>query len=237
MRDILRKILEGHDFSIKNHSFDIEETLQADRTDGFGFDFLTVLFLDKEKFSKAVLNEYIERLFLEFSQQDDLKMGWDKNLSLLIMLKVDSLDISAEIQSLIFDIEEDPFMFKKYILPYTDKQENIFTEQLGYYDENEVLKFLNHILYDSDKFSIFKNKKDCEEYLLYDIVSKLFIKLPYLNIINQDKEIHTLMTEIDESFTEEEREVLNKLLELKNNEGDNPAIQKILEVIGVTENE
>ncbi|WP_214833883.1 ABC-three component system middle component 1 [Exiguobacterium sp. E4787] len=237
MRDILRKILEENDFLTKNEPFGIEEALQADRTDSFGFDFLTVLFLDEEKFSKGILNEYIERLFKEFSQQDDLKMGWDKNLSLLIMLKVDSIDISTKIQSLIFDIEEDPFMFKKYILSYTDKQEDIFTEQLGYYDENEVLKFLNHILYDSEKFSIFKSKKDCEEYLLYDIVSKLFIKLPYLNIINQDKEIHTLMTEIDESFTEEEREILNKLLELKDNGGDDPAIQKVLEVIGVTENE
>ncbi|OHO72663.1 hypothetical protein HMPREF2580_04040 [Staphylococcus sp. HMSC036D05] len=237
MRDILQKILEEKGFSIKDQSYDNEEVLQANRTDNFAFDFLTVLFLDEKKFSRSTLNEYIEKLFKEYSQQSELKMGWDKNLSLLIMLKVESISISTEIQSLIFDIEEDPFMFKKYILPYTNKQEDIFSEQLGRYNENKILEFLNFILYDSEKFSIFKTKKYYDEYLLYDLVSKLFIKLPYLSIINQNKEIHTLMTEIDESFTEEERKFLKGLLKIREHEGDDPKIKKILELIGVNENE
>lgn len=237
MKDILRMILKEKNFSTKDQPFGFEESLYADRTDDYGFDFLTVLFLDKENFSKTNLNQYIEKLFKEFSQQDNPKMGWDKNLSLLIMLKVDSIDISSEIQSLIFDIEEDPFMFKKYILPYTGKQEDVFTEQLEHCDENEILNFLNLVLYDAEKFSIFKTKRDCEEYLLYDLVSKLFIKIPYLNIINQNKEIHSLMTEIDESLTVEEKEVLIKLLDLKEPEGDEFDTQKLLESIGVTENE
>lgn len=237
MRDIINKILEEKNFSIKYQSFDRGESFQANRIDDLGFDFLTVLFLDEEKFSKTILTEYIEILFDVVSQQDGLRMGWDKNLSLLIMLKVKKLDISSEAQSLIFDVEEDPFMFKKYILPYTNNQEDIFKKQFDVHEGDEVLSFLNHILYNTENFSIFKTKKDNEEYLLYDLVSKLFIKLPYLNIINQNKEIETLSDDIVDSFTEEEHEVWTELMNLKVNEGDDPDIKKILELIGATDNE
>lgn len=237
MRDILKRILEEKNFSIKDISFDKEETFRANRIEDFGFDFLTVLFIDKENFSKTTLTEYIEILFNTISQQDDLEMGWDKNLSLLIMLKVNNINISSETQSLIFDLEEDPFLFKKYILPYTESQENLFNNQFEAFEGDGILNFLNHILYDSENFSIFKTKKNTEEYLLYDLVSKLFIKLPYLNIVNQNKEIKTLINVIVDGFTEEEQEVWTELIKLKGNEGDDPDIQKILEAIGVTDNE
>ncbi|WP_373568359.1 ABC-three component system middle component 1 [Lysinibacillus fusiformis] len=94
-------------------------------------------------------------------------------------------------QSLIFDIGEDPYTFKKYILTYTDEQESLFTSLFNEYvsEQNDMTSFLNKILYNTEKFSTFKNRESNENTLLYDLVSKMFIKLPYLSFKNQHKEM------------------------------------------------
>lgn len=52
-----------------------------------------------------------------------------------------------------------------------------------------MTSFLNKILYNTEKFSTFKNRESNENTLLYDLVSKMFIKLPYLSFKNQHKEM------------------------------------------------
>jgi len=245
MIDVLKKILEQKNFSVSDYLKNDEKIFHANRIDNFGFDFLTVLFIDEEKFLNINLLEYIENLFDIISQQSDLKMGWDKNLSLLIMLKVNQLNLSPKIQSLIFDIEEEPFMFKKYILPYTDRQQELFKTQLENYEGRNEIAFLEHVLYNSKNFSVFKARNENEDFHLYDLVSKLYIKIPYLNIVNQNKEVKSLLNDIVYSFTEEEKAlyknliVLREIEDLNGKEGDGSGseINKILEVIGVIENE
>lgn len=236
MKEFMQKILLEKGFSIDENCLKDEGAFQADRMNGNGFDFLTVFFINQDQMSEDILTENIERFHLELSKEKGEIVGMDKNLSLLIMLKVDSLDYPSTIQSLIFDIEEDPYTFKKYILTYTNEQESLLTSQFNESDQN-VISFLNKILYDTEKFSSFKNKSINEDTLVYDLVSKMFIKLPYLSIKNQHKEMDFLLNDILRSFDENERNTWDALLGLRKHNGSDPSIQEILKAGGVDDAE
>lgn len=235
MREFLKRILLENEFKIDENCLDDENAFQANRLEGIGFDFLTVSFMNQDQISEETLTENINRFYTALVQEKGEILGLDKNLSLLIMLKVDDLDIPSTIQSLIFDIEEDPYTFKKYILPYTVEQESLLMSLFNKYksEKDDVTSFLNKILYDTEKFSSFKNREINENCLLYDLVSKLFIKLPYLSIKNQHKEMHLLLNDIVESFVEDDKGTWEALIRLRKSNVSDPSIEEILEAVGV----
>lgn len=236
MKAFIKRILIENGFSIDENCLKDESAYQADRLDGHGFDFLTVSFMSQDQISEGVLTENILRFHSVVVEEKGAIVGMDKNLSLLIMLKVESLDYSHTIQSLIFDIEEDPYTFKKYILTYTSEQEFLLTSLFKKSDQ-DVTSFLYEILYDTEKFSAFKNQIKNENALIYDLVSKLFIKLPYLSIKNQHKEMKMLLKDILESFEDGDRGIRDTLIELRERNGSDPSIEEILKAVGIEHGE
>ncbi|MDF9611014.1 hypothetical protein P5763_02800 [Bacillus cereus] len=233
MKVFMKKILLENGFSIDESCLKDEQAFQADRLDGNGFDFLTVSFMNQDQMSEDTLMEYIERFQSAVYEEKGAIVGMDKNLSLLIVLKVDSLDLPPAIQSLIFDIEEDPYTFKKYILAYTGEQESLLISLFKESDQNDVTSFFNKILYDTEKFSPFKNRETNENALVYDLVSKIFIKLPYLSIKNQHKEMDVLLNDIILGFAEDDRGTWDSLMRLRERKGSDPSIEEILKAVGV----
>jgi hypothetical protein len=236
MKAFMRRILLENGFSIDENCLKDESVFQADRLDGNGFDFLTVSFMDQDQMSEETLTENIGRFYKAVSEEKGAIVGMDKNLSLLIMLKVDSLEQPPAIQSLIFDIEEDPYTFKKYILTYTGKQESLLTSLFKESDQ-DVKSFLYKILYDSERFSAFKNRIANESALIYDLVSKIFIKLPYLSIKNQHKEMNLLLNDILGGFGEDDRSTWDALMKLREHKGNDPSIEEIMKAVGVEDGE
>ncbi|MCP9282424.1 ABC-three component system middle component 1 [Bacillus safensis] len=236
MKTFMRNILIETGFSIDEDCLKEERAFQADRMDENGFDFLTVFFVNQDQISKDSLEENLKQFHSDLTEGKGEIVGLDKNLSLLIMLKVDNLDFPPAIQSLIFDIEEDPYTFKKYVLTYTREQETLivrlFKESTG-----DLRSFLNKILYDTEKFSAFKNRDINDNSLVYDLVSKIFIKLPYLSVKNQHKEMDLLLNDILGSFDESDRIIWDKLMGLREHKGNDPSIQEILEGVGIDNNE
>ena len=230
----MKRILLENGFNIDENCSMDEKTFQANRLDGKGFDFLTVSFMSQDQMSEDILTENIDRFYSTVAEEKGAIVGLEKNLSLLIMLKVDTLDIPLAIQSLIFDIEEDPYTFKKYILTYTDEQESLFTSLFNEYvsEQNDGTSFLNMILYDTEKFSTFKSRESNENTLLYDLVSKMFIKLPYLSIKNQHKEMDLLLNDILRSVGKDDKGTWEELMGLRSN-GSDPSIEEILKAVGV----
>ncbi|KKD40884.1 ABC-three component system middle component 1 [Bacillus sp. FSL L8-0167] len=232
MMTLMKRILLENGFSIDENCLKDERAFQADRLDGNGFDFLTVSFMNQDQISEDTLAENIERFHSAVSEDKGAIVGMDKNLSLLIMLKVDSLNHSSAIQSLIFDIEEDPYTFKKYILTYTDEQESLLIS-LFKESEQDFTSFLYKILYNTEKFSSFKSRKTNENALVYDLVSKMFIKLPYLSLKNQHKEMDLLLNDILGGFGEDDRVTWDALMELREYNGSDPSIEEIFKAVGV----
>ncbi|MFU1795408.1 ABC-three component system middle component 1 [Paenibacillus azoreducens] len=232
MKAFMKMTLLENGFSIDESCFN-EDAFQADRLDGNGFDFLTVGFMNQDQISEESLTEKIQQFHSVLSEKKGAIIGMNKNLSLLIMLKVNSLDYPPFIQSLIFDFEEDPYIFKKYILTYTAEQENMLTSMFKESGEKAVTPFLYEILYDTEKFSAFKNREANDSTLLYDLVSKIFIKLPYLSIKNQHKDMDVLLDDILESFDEGDRGTWDTMMRLREHNGSDPSIEEILKTLGV----
>ncbi|MEW4290656.1 ABC-three component system middle component 1 [Rossellomorea marisflavi] len=236
MMAFMKRILIENGFSIDENCLKDERAFQADRLDGNGFDFLTVSFMNQDEISEDLLAENIERLHSAVFEDKSSIVGMDKNLSLLIMLKVDSLNHPPAIQSLIFDIEEDPYTFKKYILTYTGEQESLLTSLLKELKQ-DFTSFLYKILYNTEKFSSFKSRETNENALVYDLVSKIFIKLPYLSLKNQHKEMDLLLNDILGGFGEDDRVTWDALMKLRENNGSDPSIEEILKAVGVEDGE
>ncbi|MDQ0230930.1 ABC-three component system middle component 1 [Metabacillus malikii] len=236
MRELMKRILLENGFSIDENCLTDTRAFQADRMDGNGFDFLTVFFISQEEISIDLLTEIIEQFHSDLSVERGAIVGMDKNLSLLIMLKVDSLEYTSAIQSLIFDIEEDPYTFKKYILTYTSEQEAMLTS-LFKESHQDVTSFLNNILYDTEKFSVFKHREINEDSLVYDLISKLFIKLPYLSIKNQHKEMDLILNDIIGAIDDSDRSIWEALMGLRETNDSDPSIQEVLKLVGVTDDE
>lgn len=77
------------------------------------------------------------------------------------------------------------------------------------------LDFIYDILYSHDKFLSFKSNPYLES--TYNLVSKLFIKLPFLNLKNANRQIDDLSDNIDSSLSLEQTKLRNKSLDSLNN--------------------
>lgn len=106
MMSFLKKILVENGFSIDEFCFNEESVFQADRLGDSAFDLLTVCFINQDQIFEDKLTEKMQEFRSVLADKKSSIIGLDKNLSLLIMLKVTSLDYPSKIQSLIFDIEE-----------------------------------------------------------------------------------------------------------------------------------
>lgn len=219
-------------FSIDESCLGDESSFQADRTQDKGFDFLTVSVLEEDQFTIENIRLKTENFYHNLIESRNGIGGIDKNLSLLILLKVNSKEVPIDINSLIFDVEEDPYTFKKYVLTFTYDQESLLVSMFNK-SGMDATKFLYKILNDVEYFSAFKSNQTNENALIYNLVSKLFVKLPYLSIENQNREINLVSKDILSAFSEEDRKTWDALMELKDSDGTDPEINKILSCLGV----
>lgn len=125
----------------------------------------------------------------------------DKNSTLLICLKSELLPLESNIYRRILEIEEDPYYFRKLVLPYTLKQLELIE---GISDFGKIIK--NPLLF--DEFKIACKNKDLSE-SKYEIISQLYIKLPFLKlpVVTQSKNL--VIDEYKELLNEDEKKVLN----------------------------
>lgn len=127
----------------------------------------------------------------------------DKNSTLLICLKSEILPLETNIYKKILAIEEDPYYFRKLVLPYTQQQLNLI----------ENIDDFETIIKDPNSFEGFR--AECKENTLttslYEIVSQLYIKLPFLKfpIVSGVKNI--LLDEYKNSLNENDSKVLTFL--------------------------
>jgi hypothetical protein len=124
----------------------------------------------------------------EFSQHPAFK----KNCDLICILKFGSLSEFKELEQKIFAIEEDAYHFKKYVLYYSDIEEQML-DDVSY----EVL------------FDVISEKKEFDAYKAnplssskYSIAARIFIKLPFLELPYKEKELVPLGLQVEEAVKE-----------------------------------
>lgn len=115
-----------------------------------------------------------------------------KNCDLICIHHLDKLAEFKNHEEQIFEIEEDPHFYKKYVLYYSDT-------------EIEAIKGidfarLNKLISDKVQFNIYKNEPTAAT--KYSAAAKIFIKLPFLALPINKLELVPLRLQIEEAVSE-----------------------------------
>jgi len=102
-----------------------------------------------------------------------------KNTDLIIIFRIDRLSNYKQFEKNIFDIEENAYYFKKYVLYYSSEENQLIT--------GKSFNDLKAVLSDHEEFSSYKSEPSKPS--LYNMAARIFIKLPFLEMPNIEKDI------------------------------------------------
>ena len=227
MIELIKKIFEEKDFVVKKDNYHKQEYYFCMRYTESNFDFFVVLTIKKEDINLEKFNDWSALLINKITTDNPIA-GIDKNLSMIMLLEDES--DSKTLNKLINKIEEDPYYFKKYVLTYTKQQK----EKLSKLTLNKsIIREIEEIVSDKEKFSEFKKiSGDMSELKnnLYSLISKTFIKLPFLRVPIEKEELTNLSEKIRSQITDNDASYLDVSLRLSSNAPDLP---EILQALGV----
>ncbi|MBG9716491.1 ABC-three component system middle component 1 [Bacillus cereus] len=239
MNEVIRNIFCEKEFFIDKECLESQDSFLAERTEGNKFDFFTVMFETFEKVNSLdiegiSIKHKMEQHLANILEKKGSYIGLDKNLSLLLLLKVNSLEFSKERNSFINDMEEDPYDFKKYVLVYTQEQVDYLKMNVVNYGGGYI-DYLNERLLDSQRFNEFKRGNLSEETKEYELVTNLFIKLPFLNMKHKIHDLSNLSKEIEKSIAEKDQPIWTTLLSLEKDSEEELSLEEIMQSLGVEE--
>lgn len=115
-----------------------------------------------------------------------------KNCDLICVHHLDKLAEFKNYEEQIFEIEEDPHFYKKYVLYYSDTE----VEAIKGIDFDE----LNKLISDKAQFNFYKNEPTAAT--KYSAAAKIFIKLPFLELRINKSELVPLHLQVEEAVAE-----------------------------------
>lgn len=212
MINIIRNIFVDKKYSVNNAFEDInQQGFIASMNKVNKREYYFVINIDVNKIKNNdidnIIDEIIERYWnIEILKKYDVSSDFKKNTSLLILIQVDKLGDEYDINNKIYDIEESTYFFKRYTLIYTLHQ----VELLGEISTNSY----EDILCDKKLFEKYKESKNDEdnlnnsfsdEALIYDIIAKVFIKLPFLIYpFTKNQQLLILKEQIEKQLNEKQ---------------------------------
>ncbi|TBX72051.1 hypothetical protein E0M25_24505 [Bacillus mycoides] len=210
MRDLLKNIFNDASFNvIEEVQLVNEKTFLAISSIDCKVNYYLVVFIQETV--KTFLEEADFSSFFEYMKnQDFYNSNMEKNFSLLVCLNCNK-EIDLEMQKDIYEIEENPYDFKKYVLVYSDEQVQMLNKELLSPEYRMLIpvegikNVLNKILLDNVRFYNFKNHMND---IVYDLITKIFIKLPFLSTeIGKEKQMGNLQEKIKNKLDEELNEL------------------------------
>ncbi|NSP57801.1 hypothetical protein HRF30_14350 [Enterococcus faecalis] len=165
-------------------------------------------------YTDEINTEFISKRVPEyFNAIKTIEKGYDeridKNLSMLICLRNNTTSIIEHKN--IFEIEEDPYFFKKYLLVYNRDIESIKKELLMGENINNTI---NNIVNDTEKFAQYKQGLDNPDVELYEICTKLITKIPFISLKHTQSNLNDLSKTIENCLEKKGlKESRNKILQ------------------------
>lgn len=102
----------------------------------------------------------------------------DKNTSAIYLVKFSEVNMLSKYRNLIYSIEESPNYFKRYILPYTDKQVVGLQNVLSDYSGKNIVEILSELADVEENYYSLMNGTNYNG--VYELVIRLFSKIPFL---------------------------------------------------------
>ena len=102
----------------------------------------------------------------------------DKNTSAIYLVKFSEINMLNKYRNLIYSIEESPNYFKRYILPYTEKQVVGLKNVLADYGNENIVQILSQLADVEENYYSLMNGTNSNS--VYELVIRLFSKIPFL---------------------------------------------------------
>lgn len=163
-------------------------------------EYYLVIFLkniDSPQLNDMVKGEYVRECFDAIKLNDNLYVKeMDKNSSIIFCIESDLLDVSVRddnskmklelLKKTIYEVEEDPYFFKKYVLSYSKDQVDELSKEVTdlISTGRSVTDYLQLSLNNTEMFVKYKENPQSQK--KYDLICKIFIKLPFLKLTNLD---------------------------------------------------
>lgn len=182
---MLKKIMHE---AVNDSGFILEKT--SDNTDFFIKEngeaqrYLIIHVLD-QLLSVENIHELVNESLPETMQKQP---AFKKNCDLIIIYKVDFLSDFNGIEEQVLEIEENPYYFKKYFFYYSDAEEKLLIGK-SYEDFKSQIKKM-------DEFDEYK--KDPLKPSFHSLVTRMFIKFPFLEIPKFSKSFQNLTDSVSE---------------------------------------
>lgn len=185
IKQLIDEALVAHGFESKSK---LDTTSFYIRDSGSAIRFAVVHNLDK-LITPAELNNLINQLSPEeFLRNPSFK----KNCDLICIYRLDVLAEFKEHEEEIFDIEEDPHFYKKYVLYYSITEESALNDF--------TYKKLVSVIADKKEFIDYKENPLVASQ--YSFAAKTFIKLPFLELPNHQGNLVSLRQQATEAVAE-----------------------------------
>ncbi|WP_394167993.1 ABC-three component system middle component 1 [Photobacterium piscicola] len=185
IKQLIDEALVAHDFVSKR---ELDTTSFYIRDSGTAIRFAVVHNLD-ELITPAELNSQINQLAPEeFLRNPSFK----KNCDLVCIYRLDVLAEFKEHEEEIFDIEEDPHFYKKYVLYYSSTEESALTD----FTYEKLVSVI------ADKQEFIDYKENPLKASQYSFAAKTFIKLPFLELPSHQGNLVSLRQQAIEAVAE-----------------------------------
>lgn len=187
MRDILEKIFLQNNFIKDPHEIS-DYYINKGKSENY-----LVYYLNS--FTKEDIDKILGENFIELQKYDKEKKS---NTSIIFVTKIEDKYLNEEEKKLVFEIEEDPFYYKKYLLWYTEEE----LVNISNYSEDITNKIVNKDIFKDMKNAMEGNINYTNEIHSYELLCRIFIKLPFLSLENiyhedEENEMDKLLSNID----------------------------------------
>ena len=141
-------------------------------------------YIDENTNGKGVKRK-IQELFV--NDNASIAAQIDKNTSAIYPIKLESLNNLDKYRNLIYSVEESPHYFRRFVLPYTDKQVDELKIIISDYPEKNIVNILSEIANQEEAYYELAGHRNLDN--AYELVIRLFSKIPFLqyNFVAQQK--------------------------------------------------
>ncbi len=150
-----------------------------------------------------------------------ISSSFDKNATLIIVTTHD-VSVKNNVMKQVMTIEEDPYFFKKQVLPIPQEELPIISSSFDVH-KGSYLTYIKNLISDTGRFNEFTRSESLRmtsKEVEYSFVAKLYEKLPFLSLFVEKSNQEDLQEKIDTNLTEKQRVHCDELLALDINNLD-----------------
>lgn len=193
MDEVMRIIFESYSFVRKWHEENIEFYANKDThiasyfliryIDGTGVNenadsILTQLNELEKQYINSNDGKHIKKVIHSLFDKENEAAQIDKNTSAIFPIRLSNLDNLEKYRNLIYSVEESPYYFRRFVVPYTEKQVDELLNIISDNNEKSIYEILSEIANDVNAYYDLASHKNLNN--VYEFVIRLFSKVPFL---------------------------------------------------------